>query len=86
MCDCRYVDRQVLQMVTNHPGTPLYRLVKIANAEHKTRSWDWNTIKNAANRLEDKGKVTSETSIMGGRAVRKLYPRGQSQAKLEVPK
>ncbi len=86
MCDCRYIDRQVRQMIKNHPGAHLYQLVQIANKEHQTRKWDYNTIKNAANRLENKEKVASELTIIGGRAVRKLYLRGQSPAELGAPK
>ncbi len=74
MCDIKFVDRQVLIMIRNHPGSHPSGLVKIANKEHHTRSWDRDTIRNAVTRLEKAGKVKSEMSIVGGKAHKKLYP------------
>ena len=77
MCDSHFVDRQVLTMIKSHPGLHAYKLVGIANEEHRTRVWTYDDIRHAAERLEKKSLVKSELTIISGRACKMLFPASE---------
>lgn len=63
-------DYQILTLVRTHPGTSVYSLVKLANAEMSLRGrkkWSYTVVYKSVKRLIERGKLEGKETVIGGR-------------------
>jgi len=68
-------DLQVLTLVRAHPGLNFYQIQKAASESMQKWHWSIGKIQKAVRRLEESGKVETETVISGGRACVLVRPK-----------
>jgi len=68
-------DLQVLTLVKAHPGLNFYQIQQTAKKSMKKWEWSIGKIQKAVRRLEESGKVETETVISGGRACVLVRPK-----------
>lgn len=72
--DAAFRDYQISCLIRKYPGATVYGLVALAREEMSLFEWDYQIVRNAVNRLEKSGRVTSDYTTSGGVTRRKLHP------------